>query len=28
VTGGNTAFGIANSALAGRIIEAQARFSF
>jgi hypothetical protein len=28
VTGGNTAFAIANSALAGRIIEAQARFSF
>jgi Carboxypeptidase regulatory-like domain/TonB dependent receptor len=28
VSGGNTAFAIANSALAGRIIEAQVRFSF
>jgi hypothetical protein len=28
VTGGNTAFGVANSALAGRIIEGQVRFSF
>ncbi len=28
VSGGNTAFAVANSALAGRIIEGQIRFSF